>query len=291
MDQENGVTTSAPSTAESTDEPKKRTPAVGTIRVDVTTFQRVVKTVLHAVSTDKTRAHLSSVHIVSSSDRLIIEGTDGCCMAIWETQGEYTSFDTLIPRDRAEAFLRSLPKPKKQLSIFDDETVRIKGSLESKGVRIQYPVPDVMFPDLAPRLPQHRQGLLAPPFAMHPIYLERAAKIFATATTEGCYPLIEPGASPDEAIRFSSVEAAGLVFVVMPCRIGDEEDEEDAEGKPTGVTQAVADFAEASTKHGTTVTISASSNGKSTRSVTITPETAKVMKEAAKRLRGTKASK
>ena len=243
-------------------EPKKKSKtSTGELRLDAAIFHRLARTVLHAVSTDTTRAHLNSMHIVARDDRIILEGTDGVCLAIWEHEGDFTPFDILIPRDRVDAFLKALPKQTEQQELFEDGYVRVRhGVLQGSGVRIEFAVPDVDFPDLASVLPKQIQGLRSSPFSLHPIYLNRSSSVFlSSAVKEGasCHPLIEPGESEEDPIRFSSGRAPGLLFVVKPMRLAEDDGE------------------------GATVTISAGG-----KSVDLTPEMGKTLKKAAKKLRG-----
>lgn len=258
---------------------------VGTLRVDSGIFQKVSRTVLHAVSTDTDRAHLNSLHIVSSADRLIVEGTDGICMAIWEIEGDFTAFDIMVPRDRVAAFLRALPKPSEQKELFEDGYVRIRdGVLEGSGVRIEFARPAASFPDLGAVTPQRHKGL-APPFMLHPLYLKRAAEVFESASKRGCVPLIEGGPTAEAAIRFSSPEAQGLLFIAMPLQPDEDDDAGPAPRQrlvsevSDAVTEAAAALVDSATKDGATTTISAGG-----KSVTLTPEMGKKLREAGKKL-------
>jgi hypothetical protein len=216
-------------TIEDVPKPKraKRPPSVGQLRVDAAIFQRLCRTVLHAVSSDTDRAHHNSLHLVASDDRLIVEGTDGVCLAVWEHEGSFSVFDILIPKDRVSAFLRALPKTSNQTELFEDGFVRIShGRLVGSGVTIEFAVPDVDFPDLSEIIAKRmRRALSAPPFSLHPIYLKRAGDLFMAATADGCAPIIDGGPTGVEAVRMTSPDAPGLLFLVMPYRMEDDDPE------------------------------------------------------------------
>lgn len=194
---------------------------VGQLRVDSVTFERVTRAVIQAVSTDTERAHLNSMHVVVRDGRLVIEGTDGFCLAIWEIEGEYPDFDVKIPRERVLAFIRALPTPTSQVELFEDGYVRVEQSaLLGHGVRIDFQEPENDYPDLTTVIPKRHKGELACAFSIHPTYLEKAGKVFASLggkdAAAAYAPLVEPGSGPRDAIRFTTPQIPAFLFVCMP---------------------------------------------------------------------------
>lgn len=200
-----------------------------TCRIDLDAFRRIVKTVLPAVSTDETRAHLNAMHFVCVDGKLTIEGTDGHMLAQWRDIDADGDLDALVPRLNVQAFLRLLTSDigaSRNLELFTANHVELFAHGSASHLHhalagtVPFIAPDVAFPPVGDVIPKSGPRPTSGRAAIASEYLKRAGDIFKYALGE----TVAVGAALSlgnelDAVVFSNEVVPSLVVVVMPMRL------------------------------------------------------------------------
>jgi hypothetical protein len=187
------------------------------ITIEMGMFQRVARSLLLAMSRNK--EHLRCLHVESDGNSVVLEATDGFCLARWTLPLPSSEpIDVVIPRPSLRAFLAGA-----RITGTDEDAIITPNEIRSEHVAVTF---RSMAPHPFPRcdeIVEHtkKYKIDGKAFSLSAMNLERVGQIFAAIRrfdSDLSNPIIQPGPASLDPILFTPANDSRFLVICMPCR-------------------------------------------------------------------------